>query len=215
MFRCISSLGIGKKIFSCLCLTYKLLSFLDSRWLHGVNKRERCYISTSCRTKKTDRYGKFHTALKILVVIAMFVFRFPENVFLRHFPARRGRSVGKLFVIFVWLVSTSWNRTQNHNFSRALSPVNVFASSHSITTFRIFTFKGNLYFTLISPTVGGAVSRKDFHRMPKLLQQRFLIYLWNSKRTKGIFFSPVSTEFRCRLCNIVPRVSGASEGVIR
>ena len=58
----------------CVWLTNCSL-FLDSRWLYGFNKRERGYISTSSRTKKTDRYGKFHTALKILVVISMFLFK--------------------------------------------------------------------------------------------------------------------------------------------
>lgn len=132
----------------CVWLTNCSL-FLDSRWLYGFNKRERRYISTSGRTKKTDRYGKFHTALKILGVISMFLFKllYQETYFSAIFQLCGRCFAGKLFVSYVWLVSTSCNRTQNHNFSRALSPVNVFASSHGIATFRIFISIRKLHFT--------------------------------------------------------------------
>lgn len=82
----------------CVWLTNCSL-FLDSRWLHGFNKRERRYISTSGRTKKTDRYGKFHTALKILVVISTFLFKllYQETDFSAIFPLCGRCFAGKMF----------------------------------------------------------------------------------------------------------------------
>ena len=71
----------------------------------------------------------------------------------------------------------------------------------------------DLNFCKISQTVGGAVSRKDFHRMPKLLQQRFLIYVWNSKRPTRISFRPFGISLQTLQHR--SQVSGASEGVVR